>query len=81
MDLISWFEVATSASPLSEPSQAARDRIGRCRPADHARDGGGRTVSLRSGTSQFVNIWPVLDLHWTKINGPPIHIGPIRTRP
>jgi len=81
MDLISWFEVATSASPLSEPSQAARDRIGRCRPADHARDGGGRTVALRSGTSQFVNIWPVLDLHWTKINGPPIHIGPIRTRP
>lgn len=80
MNLISWFEVATSASPLSDPSQAARDRIGKCRPEDHARNGGGRDVSLRTGASQYVNIWPVLDLRWAIVHGPPIHIGPIRTR-
>lgn len=80
MDLISWFEVATSPSPLSEPSQAARDRIGKCRPEDHARNGGGRDVALRKGESQYVNIWPVLDLRWAIVHGPPIHIGPIRTR-
>ena len=80
MNLVSWFEVATSANPLSEPSQAERSRIGRCRPEDHARDGGGRIVAIRNGESQYVNIWPVLNLRWTTIHGPPIHIGPILIR-
>jgi hypothetical protein len=80
MDLISWFEVATATGPLNDPAAAARDRISKCRPADHAREGGGRLVVLGSGLSVTVTIWPVLDLEWVTLHGPPIHIGPIRTR-
>lgn len=77
-DLVSWFDVATAPGPLTDPSAAARDRISRCRPADHAREGGGKLVVLGSGSSVTVTIWPVLDLGWATLSGPPVHIGPIR---
>jgi hypothetical protein len=78
-ELVSWFEVAAAPGPLLEPAAAARDRISRCRPADHAREGGGRLVVLGPGGSATISIWPVLDLGWTTLTGPPIHIGPIRS--
>jgi hypothetical protein len=78
-ELVSWFEVATAPGPLTDPSAAARDRISRCRPADHAREGGGRLVVLGPGGSATITIWPVLDLGWSALTGPPIHIGPVRS--
>jgi hypothetical protein len=77
-DLVSWFEVATAAGPLAVPAQADRDRIGRCRPDDLARDDGRRSVVLGPGPVVTVTVWPVLDLGWETMHGEPIHIGPIR---
>ena len=77
-DLVSWFEVATASGPLTDPTKAARDRISKCRPADHAREGGGKLIVLGPGPNVTVTIWPALDLGWETIVGPPIHVGPIR---
>ena len=76
---VSWFEVATAPGPLADPSMAARDRISKCRPIDHAREGGGKSVILGEGKTVVVTIWPVLDLGWATLTGPPVHFGPIRT--
>lgn len=77
-DLVSWFEIAADTGPLTDPATAQRARTSKCRPQDHAGDGGGRWVALGADKSVMVTIWPVLDLGWVTLHGPPIHVGPIR---
>jgi hypothetical protein len=77
-DLVSWFDIAVAPGPLADVSAAKRERLSRCRPQDHAGDGGGRWVALGQDRTATVTIWPVLDLGWATLHGPPIHIGPIR---
>lgn len=46
----------------------------------HRRAGGGVPVWTAPGkTRVHVTLWPVIDLGWTELVGPPLHLGPFKT--
>ncbi len=60
---------------LNTPDEADRFGLSKCRPRDHV--GGGRHVAPPPGASQvFVTVWAVVELGWTTVYGPPLHLGP-----
>jgi hypothetical protein len=49
-----------------------------CRAENHQREGGGITVVPPPGaTHAYVTIWPVVELGWTTVQGPPLTVGPV----
>lgn len=49
-----------------------------CKAENHQREGGGITVVPPVGASQaYVTIWPVVELGWTSVQGPPLTVGPV----
>ncbi len=49
-----------------------------CKAENHQREGGGITVVPPAGASQaYVTIWPVVELGWTVVHGPPLTVGPV----
>ncbi len=49
-----------------------------CKAENHQREGGGITVVPPAGASQaYVTIWPVVELGWTVVHGPPLSVGPV----
>ena len=49
-----------------------------CKAENHQREGGGITVVPPAGASQaYVTIWPVVELGWTTVSGPPLTVGPV----
>jgi hypothetical protein len=45
---------------------------------DYRHAGGGFLLLAPKGSTQlFITIWPVIDLQWMEMAGPPLHLGPI----
>ncbi|MBA4064724.1 MAG: hypothetical protein C0501_13615 [Isosphaera sp.] len=76
--LVSHCLVAVDAARhLSAPAEADRYGLLRCHPRDHAAEGGGKRVAPPPGATRvFVTVWAVVELGWTAVSGPPLHLGP-----
>jgi hypothetical protein len=62
---------------LENPTEAEQYSLLKCLLTDHTREGGGKRLALPVGASKvFVTVWAVVDLGWTTIYGPPLHLGP-----
>ncbi len=62
---------------LSSPTEAEQFGLLPCRVEDHTRDGGGKRIVPPPGASDvFVTVWAVVELGWTTVYGPPLHLGP-----
>lgn len=63
---------------LTNPTEVDQYSLLRCRIEDHTREGGGKRVLPPPGARQmFVTIWAVVELGWTTVYGPPLHLGPV----
>ncbi len=63
---------------LRDPSEADPYSRLTCLAENHQREGGGVTVVPPGGESHaYVTIWPVVELGWETIYGPPLTIGPV----
>ncbi len=63
---------------LDKPGEAEPYSRANCQPDTHQREGGGFTLVPPGGAEQaYVTIWPVVELGWTTIQGPPLKIGPV----
>ena len=63
---------------LSTPEEADQFSRLTCKPENHQREGGGITVVPPAGAAQaYVTIWPVVELGWTTVHGPPLTVGPV----
>ena len=63
---------------LENPSEAEQYSLLTCQLTDHTREGGGKRVAPPIGASKvFITIWAVVELGWTTIQGPPLHLGPV----
>jgi serine/threonine protein kinase len=79
---ISHCRVAVSAERCFETIAQAKGQTMHWDADDHRRVGGGMEVpAFAESRRMFVTVWPALDLGWTELIGPPLHIGPIRTQP
>jgi hypothetical protein len=62
---------------LTSPGEADQYGLLPCRIEDHTRDGGGKRVLAPPGAHEvYVTVWAVVELGWTKVYGPPLHLGP-----
>jgi hypothetical protein len=77
--LITYCEVGVDGRRfLNEPSEADPYSRLKCVPENHQREGGGITVVPPAGAAQaYVTIWPVVELGWTTVHGPPLTVGPV----
>ena len=67
---------------MTSPTEAEQFNLLRCRIEDHTREGGGKRIIAPPGSKQlFVTIWAVVELGWTTVYGPPLHLGPVETEP
>lgn len=63
---------------LSNPDEADPYSRLTCRAENHQREGGGITLVPPPGAAQaYVTIWPVVELGWTVVHGPPLTVGPV----
>lgn len=63
---------------LANPEDADPYSRMKCKPEDHQREGGGITVVPPPGSATaYVTIWPVVELGWTTVHGPPLTVGPV----
>ncbi|QJW96193.1 hypothetical protein [Frigoriglobus tundricola] len=63
---------------LTNPDEADPFSRLTCKPENHQREGGGITVVPPPGASQaYVTIWPVVELGWSTVHGPPLTVGPV----
>jgi hypothetical protein len=78
-DLITYCLVAVDGRRfLSDPNQADAFHRLKCLAENHQREGGGITLVPPPGAAQaYVTVWPVVELGWTTIHGPPLRIGPV----
>jgi hypothetical protein len=71
--------VADGRKFLGKPTEAT-DELSRlkCLPENHQREGGGMTIVPPHGAAlAYVTIWPVVELGWTTLYGPPLAVGPV----
>ncbi len=71
--------VADGRKFLAKPTDAT-DELSRlkCLPENHQREGGGMTIVPPQGAAlAYVTIWPVVELGWTALYGPPLAVGPV----
>ena len=67
------------ARHLDHPDEADEFALLVCRIEDHAREGGGKRIVPPPGVVElYLTIWAAVDLGWTTIHGPPLHLGPVR---
>jgi hypothetical protein len=63
---------------LNRPDEADPYSRLTCRAENHQREGGGVTLVPPAGAAQaYVTIWPVVELGWTTVFGPPLTVGPV----
>jgi hypothetical protein len=63
---------------LNDPNEADPYSRLKCMAENHQREGGGVTVVPPAGAVQaYVTIWPVVELGWTTVHGPPLTVGPV----
>jgi hypothetical protein len=77
--LISYCVVAVDGRRfLNRPDEADPYSRLTCRAENHQREGGGVTLVPPAGAAQaYVTIWPVVELGWTTVFGPPLTVGPV----
>jgi hypothetical protein len=77
--LISYCVVAVDGRKfLNSPGEADPYSRLTCRAENHQREGGGVTLVPPAGAAQaYVTIWPVVELGWTSVFGPPLTVGPV----
>lgn len=77
--LISYCVVAVDGRRfLANPDEADPFSRLKCLAENHQREGGGITLVPPAGAAQaYVTIWPVVDLGWTTVHGPPLAVGPV----
>jgi hypothetical protein len=79
---ISHCRVAVSAERCFETIAEAKGQTMHWDADAHRQAGGGMEVQPIAGSRRmFVTVWPAIDLAWTELIGPALHIGPIRTQP
>jgi hypothetical protein len=65
------------ARHLSAPAEAEQYALLKCQLRDHASEGGGKRVAPPLGADRvYVTVWAVVELGWTTVYGPPLHLGP-----
>jgi hypothetical protein len=76
--LVSYCLVAVDrAKHLNSPTEADQYGLLRCQIRDHTAEGGGKRVAPPPGASKvYVTVWAVVELGWTTVYGPPLHLGP-----
>jgi hypothetical protein len=63
---------------LTVPADADPYNLLPCRYEDYTRAGGQRVVAAPPLADRvFVTVWAVVDLGWTTVHGPPLHLGPV----
>lgn len=78
--LISCCKVAVSGECFFKTEEEAGGQTMRWDVEAHRRVGGGMVAPPLPGKSRlFVTVWPLIDLGWTELAGPPLHLGPFRT--
>lgn len=78
--VISGCQVAISGETFFRNLADAAGQTMRWDAEAHRRVGGGLAAPPLPGkTRLFVTVWPVIDLGWTELVGPPLHLGPFRT--
>ena len=74
--LVSNCMVATDPLRFLERPEEARNGTQKLNPDIH-RLGGGASFSVPQGYRKvYVTVWPVVELGWVRLIGPPLHIGP-----
>lgn len=78
-DLLTWCVVGQDRRrPPARPEDVDRTATGVCHPSDYRRGNGGFQVPLLAGAGPlYVSVWPVVDLGWAEVTGPPLHVGPV----
>ncbi|MCE9560472.1 MAG: hypothetical protein K8U57_00310 [Planctomycetes bacterium] len=62
---------------LENPTEAEQYGLLKCLLPDYTREGGGKRVAPPIGASKvFLTVWAVVELGWTTVYGPPLHLGP-----
>jgi predicted Ser/Thr protein kinase len=62
---------------LTNPAEAEQYALLKCQLREHAGEGGGKRVAPPVGADKvFVTVWAVVELGWTTVYGPPLHLGP-----
>ena len=76
--LVSYCLVGVDRSRhLNSPAEADQYGLLPYRYEDHTRAGGSRLVAPPEGANRvFVTVWAVVELGWTTVYGPPLHLGP-----
>lgn len=70
--------VADGRKFLAQPGDADPFSRLKCLPENHQREGGGMTIVPPQGAAlAYVTIWPVVELGWTTLYGPPLAVGPV----
>jgi hypothetical protein len=65
------------ARHLNAPGEAEQYSLLKCQLREHAGEGGGKRVAPPLGANRvYVTVWAVVDLGWTTVHGPPLHLGP-----
>jgi WD40 repeat protein len=73
--------VATDAGRFLTAPEEAREGVAELTPHEHQRGRGGlRLPAPPEGGRLFVTVWPAIDLGWTPLVGPPLHLGPVPAR-
>jgi hypothetical protein len=67
---------------LTSPSEADQYGLLKCQLRDHTGEGGGKRVAPPRGANKvFITVWTVVELGWTTVYGPPLHLGPAAVTP
>ncbi|HEV3166674.1 MAG TPA: hypothetical protein VGZ22_21795 [Isosphaeraceae bacterium] len=79
--LISFCHVAVEYSGFANtPAEAGRGTL-KVMQVDYQR-GSGAALPIEQGRRKlFVTVWPVADLGWIELTGPPLHLGPMMLNP
>jgi len=67
------------ARHLTTPDQAGPYATSEVRPEDFKRNGGGAYLPWPG--KLYVTVWPMVQLGWTELVGPPLHVGPVGPPP
>ncbi|MDY3554876.1 hypothetical protein R5W24_004006 [Gemmata sp. JC717] len=63
---------------LTDPAEADPYSRLNCLAENHQREGGGVTLVPPAGAAHaYVTVWPVVELGWKTVYGPPLNIGPV----
>jgi hypothetical protein len=67
---------------LTSPSEADQYGLLKCQLREHTGEGGGKRVAPPRGANKvFITVWTVVELGWTTVYGPPLHLGPAAVTP